>query len=113
MGTKDLHSGVHGGVVHEGMWDLCALLAKLVDPTTGEILVEGVNDQVCKMTDEEKALYDPIDFKKDEYARDVGFDHQTFVKPTKQTMLMNRWRYPSLSIHGIEGAFYGAGAKTV
>jgi acetylornithine deacetylase/succinyl-diaminopimelate desuccinylase-like protein len=35
------------------------------------------------------------------------------VKPTKQTMLMNRWRYPSLSLHGIEGAFHGAGAKTV
>lgn len=26
---------------------------------------------------------------------------------------MNRWRYPSLSIHGIEGAFDGPGAKTV
>jgi Cys-Gly metallodipeptidase DUG1 len=26
---------------------------------------------------------------------------------------MNRMRYPSLSLHGIEGAFYGAGAKTV
>ncbi|GMG20300.1 unnamed protein product [[Candida] boidinii] len=26
---------------------------------------------------------------------------------------MHRWRYPSLSLHGIEGAFYGGGAKTV
>lgn len=26
---------------------------------------------------------------------------------------MHRWRNPSLSIHGIEGAFSGAGAKTV
>lgn len=26
---------------------------------------------------------------------------------------MNRWRFPSLSLHGIEGAFDGAGAKTV
>lgn len=26
---------------------------------------------------------------------------------------MHRWRYPSLSLHGIEGAFSGAGAKTV
>lgn len=26
---------------------------------------------------------------------------------------MGRMRYPSLSLHGIEGAFYGAGAKTV
>jgi len=26
---------------------------------------------------------------------------------------MNNWRYPSLSIHGIEGAFSGSGFKTV
>lgn len=26
---------------------------------------------------------------------------------------MHRWRYPSLSLHGIEGAFAEAGAKTV
>ncbi|GAB5579579.1 beta-Ala-His dipeptidase isoform X1 [Prionailurus iriomotensis] len=28
-------------------------------------------------------------------------------------ILMHRWRYPSLSLHGIEGAFSGSGAKTV
>lgn len=26
---------------------------------------------------------------------------------------MNRWRFPSLSLHGIEGAFSAGGAKTV
>lgn len=26
---------------------------------------------------------------------------------------MHRWRYPSLSLHGIEGAFSETGAKTV
>lgn len=26
---------------------------------------------------------------------------------------MHRWRYPSLSLHGIEGAFSAPGAKTV
>lgn len=26
---------------------------------------------------------------------------------------MHRWRFPSLSLHGIEGAFSGSGAKTV
>jgi Cys-Gly metallodipeptidase DUG1 len=31
----------------------------------------------------------------------------------KVTVLMGRMREPSLSLHGIEGAFYGAGAKTV
>jgi acetylornithine deacetylase/succinyl-diaminopimelate desuccinylase-like protein len=26
---------------------------------------------------------------------------------------MHRWRFPSLSIHGVQGAFDGQGAKTV
>lgn len=35
------------------------------------------------------------------------------VSECKKTILMNRWRYPSLSLHGIEGAFDGKGTKTV
>lgn len=31
----------------------------------------------------------------------------------KVQVLMGRMRYPSLSIHGIEGAFFASGAKTV
>lgn len=34
------------------------------------------------------------------------------VSPQKD-LLMHRWRFPSLSLHGIEGAFSGSGAKTV
>ncbi len=29
------------------------------------------------------------------------------------TFFFERWRFPSLSLHGIEGAFYSPGAKTV
>lgn len=31
----------------------------------------------------------------------------------QEAILMHRWRYPSLSLHGIEGAFSDGGAKTV
>jgi acetylornithine deacetylase/succinyl-diaminopimelate desuccinylase-like protein len=31
----------------------------------------------------------------------------------KTSLLMGRWRFPSLSLHGIEGAFSDTGAKTV
>lgn len=31
----------------------------------------------------------------------------------QRDILMHRWRYPSLSLHGIEGAFSASGAKTV
>jgi Cys-Gly metallodipeptidase DUG1 len=35
------------------------------------------------------------------------------ISDDKATALMGRMRSPSLSLHGIEGAFYGAGGKTV
>lgn len=31
----------------------------------------------------------------------------------QEELLMSNWRYPSLSVHGIEGAFSGPGFKTV
>lgn len=38
---------------------------------------------------------------------------ETLLHDCKKDMLMHRWRYPSLSLQGIEGAFPAAGAKTV
>ncbi|XP_049989896.1 cytosolic non-specific dipeptidase-like [Alexandromys fortis] len=47
----------------------------------------------------------------EEFAKDVGA--VTLLHSCKKDILMHRWRYPSLSLHGIEGAFSGSGAKTV
>ena len=38
---------------------------------------------------------------------------KTTITEDKKSTLMARWRYPSLSIHGVEGAFATSGAKTV
>ena len=43
------------------MIDLIALLNTLVD-SKGRIQIPGVYDSVAKLTDEEKKLYEPIDF---------------------------------------------------
>ncbi|KAI2652970.1 Cytosolic non-specific dipeptidase [Labeo rohita] len=107
---KDLHSGVFGGSVHEAMTDLIALMGSLVD-NKGKIKVPGIYDHVAKLTDEEMKLYEKIEFDLEEYGKDVGADK--LLHDTKEQILMHRWRYPSLSLHGIEGAFYEAGAKTV
>lgn len=46
-----------------------------------------------------------------EFRTDIGC--KKLVSDAPETILMNRWRYPSLSLHGIEGAFHSPGAKTV
>jgi len=108
--AADLHSGVFGGTVHEPMTDLVALMGRLVEPS-GHIIVPGVYDDVAEFTAEESLLYDKLDYTMDDFKASVG--SMTNIHPTPKETLMHRWRHPSLSLHGIEGAFYNPGAKTV
>ncbi|KAE8598220.1 hypothetical protein XENTR_v10016755 [Xenopus tropicalis] len=109
-GTKDLHSGTFGGIIHEAMRDLVYLLANLID-SSGHILIPGICDDVAPLTEEERRLYENIDFDLEEHKNNGGVN--TFLYSTKEEILQHLWRYPSLTIHGIEGAFSGPGSKTV
>lgn len=108
--AKDLHSGVYGGSVHEAMTDLIALMDSLVD-RKGKILIPGIYEAVAPLYKDEEKIYQAIDFDLQEYASDIGT--KQLLHNTKENILMHRWRYPSLSLHGIEGAFSASGAKTV
>lgn len=108
--NADLHSGVFGGAIPEAMTDLISLMSQLVD-RSGKILVPGVNDNVDPVTAEELQSYENIDFDMKEYQADVGC--KALLKTDKAELLMNRWRFPTLSLHGIEGAYSDPGAKTV
>ncbi|KAK4908436.1 Cys-Gly metallodipeptidase, partial [Elasticomyces elasticus] len=107
---QDLHSGVFGGTAQEPMTDLVRVMSSLVD-TDGTILIPGLSDLVAPLTDEEKSLYTGISFTMDNLYESLG--SKTGIYEDKERTLMGRWRYPSLSLHGIEGAFSAPGAKTV
>ncbi|MCJ1373801.1 hypothetical protein MMC20_005031 [Loxospora ochrophaea] len=107
---QDLHSGVFGGTAHEPMTDLVRILGKLVDPD-GNILIPGIKEMVAPVTDDEKGLYDNISYTMENLYESLG--SKTGIFPDKEATLMARWRYPSLSVHGVEGAFSAPGAKTV
>lgn len=108
--AADLHSGLFGGVVHEPMIDLSHIFSKLVTPS-GEILIPGIQEMVAPLTPEEDKLYDTINFDLEGFEGNIG--SKTVIQDNVKAALQARWRNPSLSIHGVEGAFYGAGAKTV
>jgi hypothetical protein len=78
----------------------------------GNILVDGLSDPVTPVTAEELARYEAISFDVEEYRRDIGTDKLVHGEDKVKT-LMARWRFPSLSMHGIEGAFSEPGSKTV
>jgi acetylornithine deacetylase/succinyl-diaminopimelate desuccinylase-like protein len=109
--SADQHSGAFGGSFREPMTDLIYILSKLIS-LDGKILVEGVYDSVKPLTPEEEELYNKIEFNVNEYKKSIGYNTKWDNEDPKK-ILMNLWRNPSLSIHGIEGAFYGPGAKTV
>ncbi|KAI9291616.1 CNDP dipeptidase [Neoconidiobolus thromboides FSU 785] len=111
LGPKaDLHSGVFGGTVHEPMTDLINLFSTLVKPD-GKILIPGIMDQVAPLSNEEDQSYNNLDFSMDTLHQALGAKNT--IHENVKTTLQHRWRYPSLSIHGIEGAFYSPGDKTV
>jgi Cys-Gly metallodipeptidase DUG1 len=107
---RDLHSGQFGGAVHEPMTDLVHIFSKLITPD-GKILVKGLMDSVAPLTEDEHEIYNNLKFSMDDIYSAVG-SKVTIHEKEKET-LMARWRFPSLSLHGIEGAFYSPGAKTV
>ncbi|KAJ7685640.1 hypothetical protein DFH06DRAFT_1264782 [Mycena polygramma] len=107
---RDLHSGVFGRTVHEPMTDLISLMGRLVDPA-GNILVPGVDDMVSAADAEERAIYEKLDYSIADVEGAAGA--QIALSADKTQVLMGRMRLPSLSLHGIEGAFAGPGAKTV
>lgn len=106
----DLHSGVFGGTAQEPMTDLTRVLGSLVD-TDGVIQIPGIAEQVAPVTKEEDSLYDNISFTMETLHESLG--SKTTIFEDKKKTLMARWRMPSLSIHGVEGAFSAPGAKTV
>ncbi|XP_063307688.1 beta-Ala-His dipeptidase-like [Pelobates fuscus] len=107
---RDLHSGGFGGTVYEAMSDLIYLLDTLVD-VKGHILIPGIYDAVAPLNEKEIKLYKELEFNLKDLEADTGISK--FLHDTKEELLLYRWRYPSLSIHGIEGAFSGTGTKTV
>ncbi|VDM95837.1 unnamed protein product, partial [Thelazia callipaeda] len=108
--NQDLHSGVFGGSMYEPMSDVVWIMSQLTD-LNGNIKIKGIKDLVAPVTKEEEALYKTLDFNMVKYRTDIGAFK--LVSDSKEEILMNRWRNPSLSLHGIEGAFSGEGAKTV
>lgn len=93
------------------MSDVVWLLNQLVD-VNGRIQVDNLYKDVLPLRENEREIYDKISFDVAEFKADIGAK-QLLHGEDKTELLMHRGRYPSLSIHGIEGAFYEPGQKTV
>jgi len=107
LGSHDLTSGSHGGALREPMLDIAMLAASVVSPT-GVILIDGVNELVAPLGEDERQLYNGLDFECEEYRRTLEINGP-LAHGSAETVLMHRWRYPTLSIHSIRSTASACG----
>ncbi|EXJ64672.1 hypothetical protein A1O7_01010 [Cladophialophora yegresii CBS 114405] len=93
----DLHSGMDGkSVQHEPLKDLTVLLAKLVGPSGTEVTIPGFYDSVDALSEDEVKGYASI-------TSSLLPGHPEIKNEKSFALsLMQRWRYPNLTVHRIE-----------
>jgi len=107
--SRDLHSGLYGGVLANPMNLLARVLGKLMDDDN-VVQIPGFYDDVADVPADEAAKWEQLGFDEAQYLGDVG------AKPFGEkgyTTLQRRWARPSCDINGLYGGYMGEGAKTV
>ena len=108
--NKDLHSGIHGGVVKNPITELSRIIATLHD-SKGKVSVAGYYDGIRTATEKEKKLANELPLTEAWYQAQVG------IAPTGGeaglSAVERRGFRPTLEINGIYGGYMGEGMKTV
>lgn len=107
---KDLHSGRHGGGLHNPLHALAAMVASLHD-AEGRVSVASFYDDVLPIPPEVRAETAALPFRDAAYQRDVDAP-ATFGEPGYST-LERQWYRPTLELNGLWGGYTGEGSKTV
>ncbi|KAJ8903492.1 hypothetical protein NDN08_004598 [Rhodosorus marinus] len=100
--ADNLHSGVYGGVAREPMTDLIKVLSSLTDEK-GNLDVPDLNAMVAPVSEEERRLYEDIEFDPVAWAKASKIPGVN-GEMTKENVLMRKWRFPTLSVHGIKAS---------
>jgi acetylornithine deacetylase/succinyl-diaminopimelate desuccinylase-like protein len=108
--SKDLHSGLYGGIVHNPAQALAELIAGMHD-AKGRVTLPGFYDKVRRLSKQERHGFARLPLKKKMYLEQTGvsalWGEQAFTPPER---LGAR---PTLEVNGLLSGFTGAGSKTV
>jgi acetylornithine deacetylase/succinyl-diaminopimelate desuccinylase-like protein len=108
--SKDLHSGMYGGAVHNPVQALAEIVAQLHN-TDGSVSVPGFYDDVVLLTNEERVELKKTAVTEEEWTNRSGAP-QPWGEP-EFTISERIGARPTLEINGMAGGFYGEGVKTV
>ncbi len=108
--SRDLHSGMYGGIAMNPIRVLTKILAGLHDET-GAITLPGFYDDVPELSDEIRAQWQGLNFDHESFLGDVGL--KTPAGEQDRTPLEMIWSRPTCDVNGIWGGYTGDGFKTV
>ena len=108
--SRDLHSGMYGGLAGNPIHVLSGIIAGLHDDT-GRITLEGFYDDVPELSDEMRSQWQNLAFDHASFLGDVGLSVPAGEQD--RTPLEMIWSRPTCEINGIWGGYTGDGFKTV
>jgi acetylornithine deacetylase/succinyl-diaminopimelate desuccinylase-like protein len=108
--SRDLHSGMYGGLARNPIHVLTRILAGLHDDT-GRVMVPGFYDDVAELPDALRQQWQSLAFNHARYLGDVGLSVPAGEQD--RTPLEAVWSRPTAEVNGIWGGYTGAGFKTV
>ena len=108
--SRDLHSGMYGGIAMNPIRVLTKILAGLHDDT-GAITLPGFYDDVPELPDEMRAQWQGLNFDHHAFLGEVGL--KSPAGEQDRTPLEQIWSRPTCDVNGIWGGYTGDGFKTV
>ena len=108
--SRDLHSGLYGGIALNPINALTRILGDLRDDA-GRVRIPGFYDGVAPVPPALSASWDRLGFDAGAFLGEVGL--HTPAGEHGQPPLDQLWARPTADINGIYGGYQGAGTKTV
>ena len=108
--SRDLHSGMYGGLAQNPIHILAKILGQLHD-AEGRVTVPGFYDDVAELPDELRAQWQNLSFDHARFLGDVGLSVPAGEED--RTPLEKLWSRPTAEVNGIWGGYTGDGFRTV
>lgn len=108
--SRDLHSGMYGGLAQNPIHILSKILGGLHDGE-GRVAVPGFYEGVSELSDELRSQWQNLAFDHARFLGDVGLSVPAGEQD--RTPLEKLWSRPTAEVNGIWGGYTGDGFKTV
>ncbi len=108
--SRDLHSGLFGGVALNPIQALVDILGQLRD-SAGRITIPGFYAGITPVAAAQAQAWAELGFDAEAFLAGIGLRHP--AGEADQTALAQLWARPTAEINGIYGGYQGEGSKTV